>query len=63
MTPADRARLECQRQGIPFAITDRATIERIAAVLHQVAAPADGTPPDAGPGHDVLRVRQAGSVR
>jgi hypothetical protein len=38
MTPADRARLECQRQGIPFAITDRATIAAIVAVLNQQAA-------------------------
>lgn len=37
MTPADRARRECERQGIPFEITDRVTIAAIVAVVNQAA--------------------------
>ncbi len=50
MTPADRARRECERQGIPFEITDRVTIEAIAAVLHQAVASAVELPAVVRPG-------------
>ena len=59
-TPSDRAREECSRQGISFAVTDRVAIAAIVAVLNQEAGSAARPAPrfpDAGPGRDALLVR------
>lgn len=61
LTPADRARAECEAQGVPFTVTDPDVYRRLGVILRGVKVPANELATDDG--RHAEKVRRAAELQ
>ncbi len=61
LTPADRARAECEAQGVPFVVTDPEVYRRLGVILQGVTVPANDILTDNG--RHAEKIRRAAEMQ